>query len=794
MRVWLPLLLVALFVPLGHARPAAAQRTTRVTMDFKDVDIEELVKTISKLTGRNFMIDERVRGKVTIISPTPLSIEEAYRVFLAALEFRNLTIVQTGPIYKVVPLQNAIKNPTDISSGKGALAAREQFVTRIVQLSYVDANEVSNLLKQFSSSYGTVVAYPPTNLLIIGDTALQINRMLELLESIDVEGSEQAMEMLKLENISAQEAARIVQDVFAAQAGATAPGQASPRVARRRATGGAAVASGSQVRVIPIDALNSVIVIASSSELADVKALLAKLDVKPETAGGTIHVYYLSYANAEELSSTLAGFAQQGAGGAAARRPPAGQPGQQGAAAAPAVAEFEGGIKITPDKRTNSLIIISSPGDYNRLREIIRKLDIPRSQVYVEAVIMEVSVDKVRELGLAWHSGTEINGGDGVAFGGQALGGLNTLSVGTTGVPSFSGLFLGALAKPIDFNGVQIFGLGALLRALQTDDTVNILSTPNILTSDNEDAEIVVGQNVPFITGQTATTGGNVLTSIERQDVGITLKITPQINAGGKVKLKLEQEISSVQASAPAGLNVNQQGLITRKRSAKTTVVVKDRQTVVIGGLMSDELSRSEGKIPVLGDIPVLGWFFRASNNTSRKTNLLIFLTPYVVTTREEMQRYSDKREEFFHRFREDAYVAPLNDEYTFRRTYGPIVGDDGIQDEVLFESEPRERSARPAAVQDTAPSAAGGADRQGPAAIAPAARPGPVETAPPARETPAPATPADGGPQPAVVDEADNEPAAPETGDAFLPESAPPATAPTPGTAPEPANGAPAR
>lgn len=740
MRARLHLLFLLVLVLLLAPRPLLAQRQgTLVTMDFKDVEIEDLVKTMAKLTGRNFMIDERVRGKVTIISPTPISVAEAYRVFLAVLEFKNLTVVPSGRLLKIVPNQGAIKFPVEITQGKDRMAPGDNFVTRIVQVTYLDANDVSNLLKQFSSSYGQIIPYPATNVLIIGDSANNINRMLEILDQIDQPGNEQAMEFIKLNNASAQDIAKTVNEIYQAQAQQQG-GQPQGAAARRRAGAGAA-STGNQIKIIAVDRLNSVVVIAPSSEMPDVRDLIAKLDVKAEQGGGTIHVYYLSYADAEQLASTLGGFTQ-GAGQRRTGQPAT--PGQPaGGAATVGTVEFEGGIKITPDKATNSLIIVSSGGDYNTLKALIRKLDVPRRQVYVEAIIMEVSVDKVRDLGLSWHALNEV-GNDGVAFGGQALGGVNTLTLGTSQPPALPGLFLGALSHPVELGGgVSVFGIGALMKALQSDESVNILSTPNILTSDNEDAEIVVGQNVPFITGQTATTGGNVLTSIERQDVGVTLKLTPQINANNYVRLKIQQESSSVQQSAPAGLNVNQQGLITRKRSAKTTVMVKDRQTVVIGGLMSDELDESQSKLPILGDLPILGWLFKASTKTARKTNLLLFLTPYVINTREDMDLYTNKREEFFHQFREDNYIVPLSEQYTFRRTFGQRVGEAEVVDESLmgedYMARPTPtRAPEPATGQTTPPRAAKPATETA-APAASAARPAAGDEKPPAAAAPVP-------------------------------------------------------
>jgi general secretion pathway protein D len=592
--------------------------------------------------------------------------------------------------------------------------------------------------------------------------------MLEMIEEIDIPGNEQGMEFIRLQYASAADIAKTVNEIYQAQA-QSQQGQATS--ARRRRTG---ATTSVPIKIVSVERLNAVIVIAPSGDIAEVKDLIAKLDVRADQGGGTIHVYYLSYADAEELASTLGGFTQ-GAGQQRAR----GGAAPAGGAAAPApvgTVEFEGGIKITPDKSTNALIIVSSSGDYQTLKALIRKLDVPRRQVYVEAVIMEVSVDKVKNLGLSWHALNEV-GEDGVAFGGQALGGVNTLTLGSTSPPAFPGLFLGALSNPVDLpGGVSVFGLGALLNALQSDESVNILSTPNILTSDNEDAEIVVGQNVPFITGQTATTGGNVLTSVERQDVGITLKITPQINANNFVKLKIEQESSSVQTSTPAGLNVNQQGLITRKRSAKTTVVVKDRQTVVIGGLMSDEINESQSKLPILGDLPILGWLFKSTSNTNRKTNLLLFLTPYVITSREDMDLYTNKREEFFHQFREDNYIQPLSEEYTFRRTFGQRVGGSEVVDENLIGEDYMPRASTPATTE-TAPVPSRVEEAPTEEAAAPAVT-GEQQGLPPAEApVPAPVAPAPG--------EEEQDLTLPETPAPDTTYPAPPTIPPVPATSP---------
>ena len=666
-------LMVPVLLVLGSllgATPVSAQQDTRVTMDFKDVEIQDLVQTMAKLTGRNFMLDERVRGRVTIISPSPLTVEEAYRVFLGALEFRNLTVVPSGKVLKIVPLQNAIRNPAPLSRDG---TDREMFITRIVRLDFVDAEEVSNLLKNFNSTYGQIIAYKPTNMLIIGDVGPQVNRMLQVISEIDVPGHEQTMGFVQLEYAEPDEVAAIINEIYSS-------GQQAPAAPRRGRRGQQAQASsGGQVKVIAVARLNSLIILASQSEIDAIRDLVQRLDEEPEVmTGGGVHVHNLKYADAEQMAATLGGFTQAGAGGAGAGDQRARRQRQQqqdgGGQSTPMTAEFDDGVRITPDKPTNSLLIVASPGDYQRLKRLIDQLDVPRKQVYVEAVIMEVSLDKVRDYGLSWHTGSEI-GQDGVAFGGQALGGVSTLTMGAQ-PPALPGMFLGALARPIDIGGMTVFGLGALLRALQTDESVNILSTPNILTTDNEDAEIVVGQNVPFITGQTATTGGNVLTSIERQDVGITLRITPQINADNQVRMRIEQETSSVQAAAPQGLNVNQQGLITRKRSARTTVVANDRQTIVLGGLMSDEIDRSQTKIPILGDLPILGWLFKSSQSTNRKTNLLIFLTPYVIETADDMETYTNKREEYFHQHREESNIDALDDRYTFRRTYGRWADD----------------------------------------------------------------------------------------------------------------------
>lgn len=655
-----------------QARPAADD--TMVTMDFQDVDLTVLVKFISELTGRNFILDEKVKGKkVTVISPTKISKEEAYRVFESILELKGLSTVPSGRVIKIVPSKEAIEKSLQTVVGREKTAVSDTMVTRLIPLQYVSAEEMVKVLKPLMSRESQIDFYGATNTLLVTETASNIDRLLRILDQLDIKADEMIIEVIPLQYASADILAKQLQELLQSAPAAGAPSSPAARRARARA---ASTAQESQPRaatgqaeflgkIIPDDRTNSLIILTTETQLASIRDLIQKLDYDTPRAYGNIQVYYLEYANAEDTAKVLTELVS-------GVRSPSGNGGSSAPQVSPAVAKtmasFEGEVSITADKGANALLIVASPRDYQTLRNVIEKLDIRRKQVYVEAVIMEVNPSFSRDLGFEYRGAVPLQSGDSVdqvMIGGTNFGqGTNdlvkSLTGGTSGSSSTSltslfpldmgtttGLTLGAVfdrVKVTTADGKTIL-LPAnlfLLHALQSSTKANILSTPHLIAIDNEEAEIVVGRNVPFLTSTSQTTVSTI-TQIQRQNVGITLRFTPQITEGDYIQLKLYQEISAL-ISSPIGQDVNRVGPTTSTRTASNTVLVRDGQTIVVGGLMEDRVEKVKSGIPWLQDIPLLGWAFRFERENVEKSNLLIFLTPTVVREDQDVQRLYEER------------------------------------------------------------------------------------------------------------------------------------------------------
>jgi len=553
--------------PASPSSPKEKSETPRskagedfIALNFTNIEIGALIKVMSELTRKNFILDERVVGKVTLMTPTRISPDEAYQVFQSALEIKGFTAIEDGKVVRIIPSAQARQSGLKVYQDNRF--GGEGYVTQLIRMAYVNPAEITRALTPLMSKDGSLIAYAPTNSLIITDSVSNIRKIESLVHAMDVAATE---------------------------------------------------------------------------------------------GKGKINVYYLKHANAEEIAKGMAALVSR------LPVPPAG-----GAAAGPS-SILEGAVTISSDKSTNSLIIVASPGDYETVKEVIQKLDIRRRQVYVEAAIIEMGLSKQRELGFEFQAANLGKLGDNkvMAVGGTNFGGIgNAMVNGPTALASVNGLAVAAVKGTFTFKGQEFLNIGALLRALQTDSDVNVLSTPNILTTDNQKAEIMVGQNVPFTVGQTqnATTGTqSIMQTIERKDVGIKLSITPQISSDDNVRLDINQEISDVVAASVG----NSAGLITNKRSATTTVVIKDRETMVIGGLIRDNVTSSESKVPLLGDIPILGWFFKFKSTRVEKTNLMIFITPYIIKNEQDAeeitQRKSDVMEDFRKEYRiEKKGVEPL--------------------------------------------------------------------------------------------------------------------------------------
>lgn len=632
--MFLMFFLCALIYPspfLVNVAFAGIKKDQKVTFNFVDVDLSTVTKFISEITGKNFIFDERVKGKITIIAPTKLSADDAYNLFTSVLELKGFTVITSGiDAYKIVPAMEAKQRGMQIATER--LPVNESYIARLIPLRYISSDDALRFLQPVVSKDGHISAFGPGNLLLVIDSGLNVEKILTIIEAIDQPSIKEKPEIVILKYSSADAIAKILNEGMS-RGKIRAPGQ--PVLS-------------DEARVVADQRLNAVVLFGDKGMRESMKSLIALLDIPSPEAQGRINVYFLENADATELSKVLEGMLK------------AVQPTKQAAPGAPVMPfEAAGGITITPDKATNSLVVVASPADYQNLLQVIKHLDKKRRQVFVEAMIIEASIDKLRELGTKWRV-TARHKGEPVVIGGFGTMDPNAFQSVIYGL---SGLTAGGMGNFLDIpvttidpstgrastTTLTVPGFATLFSLNEFRGTVNVLSTPQILTSDNKEAEIMVGENVPFVSKRERdiTTTNTVLSSIERYDVGIKLKITPQITEGDHVKLDIYQEISNLVQGESESILINVGPTIT-KRSTKTSVVVKDRETVVIGGLMAERQEENITKVPVLGDIPILGWLFKTTSVKKQKTNLLVFLTPHVVKEADSLAQITkDKEKEF---------------------------------------------------------------------------------------------------------------------------------------------------
>jgi general secretion pathway protein D len=636
----------------SDGQPAATQT---VHLNFKDADILQIIDLMSQLTGKNFLIDEKVRGKVTIIAPKPVSLEEAYQVFLSILEIQGYTVVPQGPIIKIVPSREVKERPlpTGTNGQLGPAANRDEYVTRLIPLEYADSNDLRALLTPLVSKQSSLLAYEPTNTLILTDLASNITRLLKIIRTLDVEAPAAVMKVVPLQYAAADQLAPALESALTGLAEAATPEPAvRRRVSRRRGRLRQAATlsrAPTEPKIIPDPRTNKLILIATPEDLGVAEELIAKLDVPTPEGRGQIHVYYLAHANAEELAQVLTAQAAEIARTTSSTQTGQQQQQQQQQQGRRQSAATTGttplGITITADKPTNSLVITAPPEAYAVLKDIIEKLDIRRQQVLVESLIAEITLEKANALGVEWRlindpDKTQVFASSTGQGGGEVGPGvLNALTQNPLNpVP---GLLLGALRNQITINGEEIANIPVILRAFQSDSDINVLATPNLLTTDNEEAEIIIGEERPFLRSAQDTPSGGVVSTtrtFEFRDVGITLRITPQISQNRTVRLNLFQEITNFISESETG------AVTTTKRSTQTTVIVDDGQTIVIGGLIQENRNEAENKVPCLGNIPLFGAAFRQTSARKRKTNLLIFLTPHIVASPHDVERITEHK------------------------------------------------------------------------------------------------------------------------------------------------------
>ena len=624
---WVATLLVALTLSAF----VAAQE--RVTLNFSNAEIDAVVRAIAQFTGKVFIVDPRVKGTLTLTVEQPLTPDQALAALSAALRMQGIVLVESGGVVRVVPEADAKLQGGAVQSGPGA-ARGDELVTQVFRLNYAAAASIVPVLRPLIAPNNTISAYPANNTIVVTDFAENIRRIARIVAAIDTPaGSE--IDIVRLQHSIASDLAVLLGKVLDASAQGADASQ--------------------RVTVLAEPSSNSLLIrSASPARVNLVRTLIGKLD-QPSAVPGNIHVVYLKNAEATRLARTLlgaggsepAGLSQsstapafQAAGGRPPgspqpSQPPGGAPTAQ--ATATPVSGQVGGAQIQADPTTNTLIITAPDAVYRQLRVVIDKLDVRRAQVFIESLIVEVTGDQAAEFGIQWQTGlgNATAGGGSGAVGGTNFGaaGQNILGVAQNPASVGTGLNIGIANGTITLPGIgTITNLQFLARALERNSKANILSTPNLLTLDNEEARIIVGQNVPFITGQftsAASAAVNPFQTIERRDVGLTLRVRPQISEGGTIKLVIYQEVSRVES------DTNPAGIITSMRAIETNVLVDDGSIVVLGGLVQDSVVSNVEKVPLLGDIPLLGQLFRYETRRQQKTNLMVFLRPFIV--RDEM-------------------------------------------------------------------------------------------------------------------------------------------------------------
>jgi general secretion pathway protein D len=625
-------ILTLINIPLVAAQPAPSPAAGKppaeqfVSIDFNNVDINLFIKFMSELTGTNFVVDQNVKGKVTIISPARISLDEAYRVFESVLEVNGFTTVKAGEIVKILPAPEARTRNIQTLLEQEKASPEDKVVTQLIPLKYADPEEVKRLFTPLVSKNSVILGYAPANTVIITDVQSNIQRLIKILKQIDKPGAGQQISVIPLQHADAAKLTTLLTNLFKT----TTPRPQQAGITEK------------QPVIVADERTSTIVVLASEVDMLRIKQLIAMIDKETPRGKGKINVYYCEHANAEDLAKVLQEIPSQQAGAGAAAGGAGGGAGT--AASRGPTAVVMGKVQINADKATNSLIIMADKEDYDVVEAVIKKLDIPRSMVYIESLIMEVNATKSLELGVQWQlfDRTNVNNNN-VVYGG-GFSGTGALDAAKN-LLSPTGLAVGVLTEPFTFGGITLSNISAIVNAVKTDDDFRILSTPQILTTDNEEARITVGENRPFQTRATTDISGGTYESFEYRDVGKILKITPHVSEGRNVRLKLSLEVTSLDRLATVQTGLTAVKPVTNKRTIDTTVLVQDNHTVVIGGLIDDNRTSNETKVPGLGDIPLLGWLFKTQSDANQRTNLYVFLTPRVVKNAEEADKLvSDKK------------------------------------------------------------------------------------------------------------------------------------------------------
>jgi general secretion pathway protein D len=648
------------------------------SFDFPNADIADIVKAVSELTGRNFILDPGVRGKITIIAPSKITVAEAYKMFLSALAIHGYAIVPSDGYYKVRPSRAAQRDSIETFSG-GYYPNSDQMITKIIHLKYISAEEVNRQFRNITTKDGDINTYSPTNSLIISDYGSNIDRIVKIINQLDVPGFEDQIEVVQVRNAKAKDLADLIEKIVnKGQSTKTGTGGgissgfqgAVPRFSRPgSSTGTGSQQGGSYFLAFPDDRTNSLIVVGNKAGIARVRKLVAQLDFRmnPADSGG-VYVYYVKHGDAEKIAAVLTGVAKD-AGGDAAKKAQSGNNGfvppsffnpmNSGTNDKAGNDIFGGDVKITADKNTNSLVVVASKQDYEKVMNLLKRLDIPRDQVFVEAIFTEMQAQDADSWKVGYYQYGKFAKGGFTTLGADDIAGLTSISGGSgaiipfaSGSQQFNQITAGANGAAATTTSITVPNILGFLNFIKTTQRLNILSTPRILALDNQEAQIKVVDKVP--TGlTTSSTAAGTTSNPNMEEAGIDLKIKPFISPSSEtIRMEITQAISQPTPPAKSIPNALQQNTtVISKRELKTTLVVRNNDTAVLGGLAREAETEQVSKVPLLGDIPVIGWLFKSNVTSKEKINLIVFLTPKIIRNPEDqsaaVNNVIDERAEF---------------------------------------------------------------------------------------------------------------------------------------------------
>jgi general secretion pathway protein D len=643
------ILICFVFAFFAPPRAISAAEIKEVALDFDDVDIRLFIRVMSELTGKNFIIDNNVTGKVTVLSPKKLTIQQAFDVFKSVLAVNGFALVESEEAIKIVPSQHISGYELPVYSNK-IPRPEDQFITQIMPLKYLDAQTLLPVIKPLLARQGSVFAIPSGDLLIVTDSKSNVRKVSEILDQVDIGISDAVVQKLDLKYASATDVTTKLGEILDLKYG---KGRKGIRP--------------SLFKVIALERINAILAVAPFDVLGEISDIISKIDQPSPEGKSLLNVYYLENAKAEDIVRVLTGTEQAMTSYAESRysatTPTGAQTGTPSQRRTEAGGTVVGGklkalgkeITILADKSTNSLIIYAEPDDYNTIKEMIKKLDIPRKQVYIQAIIMEVSPTESFNFGTEWLAFKEAGSidnkkiygfGVGSTAGGPVQnlisGGASSISGTTASTPLPPGFTLGVLGDSITVGNFTFPSLAVLINALESLKTTNILSKPQLMTLNNEEASINISTNRPFQTTETLITGGGTSQNIDYRDVGIKLKITPHINQSGKINLELNLEVSKL-----SGVETIPNQPITLKRAIDTVVEVNNHGTIVIGGLLEKQQDFSKTGLPCIANMPLLGWAFKTVGSTNTTTNLLVFISPTVYEKPEEAAPLSKEKKEY---------------------------------------------------------------------------------------------------------------------------------------------------